>query len=48
MTIECFDELLNLIKDEIRKQDTNFRESIFSEEHPDNDTYKLIPPNVLW
>ncbi|CAL1671957.1 unnamed protein product [Lasius platythorax] len=28
MTIDCFDEIVNLIKDDIRKQHTNFREPI--------------------
>jgi hypothetical protein len=28
MNFECFDELLNLIKDDIQKQCTNYRESI--------------------
>ncbi|CAH1993203.1 unnamed protein product [Acanthoscelides obtectus] len=32
MTQECFDEILNLVKDEIRKSDTNYREAISPEE----------------
>lgn len=32
MTSETFDELLDLIKDDIKKQDTNYRESISPEE----------------
>ncbi|KAJ8911443.1 hypothetical protein NQ315_008329 [Exocentrus adspersus] len=32
MSIESFDEILNLIKDDIRKYNTNFRESISPEE----------------
>ncbi|CAH1985227.1 unnamed protein product [Acanthoscelides obtectus] len=27
MTPECFDEILNMVKDEIRKSDTNYREA---------------------
>lgn len=32
MTSDCFDEILNLIADDIRKQDTNYREAICPEE----------------
>lgn len=32
MTSDCFDEILNLIKSEICKQDTNYREAITPEE----------------
>ncbi|CAH2006973.1 unnamed protein product [Acanthoscelides obtectus] len=32
MTPGCFDEILNLVKDEIRKSDTNYREAISPEE----------------
>lgn len=32
MTSECFDEILSLINDDIRKADTNYREAISSEE----------------
>ncbi|CAH1995266.1 unnamed protein product [Acanthoscelides obtectus] len=32
MTPQCFDEILNLVKDEIRKSDTNYREAISPEE----------------
>ena len=32
MTIACFDELLHLIENDIRKLDTNYREAISPEE----------------
>ena len=32
MPSECFDEILNLIKEDITKKDTNYREVISAEE----------------
>ena len=32
MTSDCFDEILNLIKEDIKKMDTNYREAIPPEE----------------
>lgn len=32
MTSDCFDEILNQIKNEISKKDTNYREAICPEE----------------
>ena len=32
MPIECFEEILNLIKEDITKMDTNYREAISDEE----------------
>lgn len=32
MSIQCFDELLSLIKTDITKQDTNYRDAISAEE----------------